>query len=135
MGGNKNRASSRMIFRILIAVYFVYLDKQLIEGLVKKDSTMPTWLMILFILIFAGFAVWMVVYSIKQYKIMTQENENTDQKQITGAITEGTEQPGENTAAKVTEEKPEMNTEMQSEERKTTEEKIPGSEENEKTGS
>jgi hypothetical protein len=77
----KGKAYSRLVIRVIVAGYVLYLAWMIASGSADGKSTMPIWCVILFCSLFAVGAIFFIAYAIRSFfkALRTAEiGENSD---------------------------------------------------------
>lgn len=64
----KNQAKVKLVLRVLVAFYIMYLVKNIIDHAVKGISSIPVWLTVLISIVFISSAIAYGFYACRQYK-------------------------------------------------------------------
>lgn len=64
----KNQAKVKLVLRVLVAFYIMYLVKNIIDHAVKGISSIPVWLTVLISIVFISSSIAYVFYACWQYK-------------------------------------------------------------------
>ena len=66
--GTKTNAKVRLVLRILVALYILYLTGKIIESSVRNTSSLPLWVTVIVSIVFLTGSVAFGIYAWRDYK-------------------------------------------------------------------
>ena len=81
---NNNQAKVKLVLRVVVALYILYMTKDLMEKAAKGTSSLPLWATVLVSTVFISASIVFGLYAWKEYRhslaLAAKEDTESDQK-------------------------------------------------------